>query len=168
MNNFILDTNVLVVANGNAPQMCDDDINICEEFIISLYNNSLIFIDSEYLIFEEYFKNINRSGQPGLGDAFAKWLFDNQYNKNVCEIVIITPLDNEGTLFLEFDLEGDLINFDRSDRKFIAVAIASSNIPEICNASDSDWWDFKELLNSLGIKIKFICPHQLSIWETNL
>lgn len=167
MNNYILDTNVLIVANGDAPQMCDDDVSICEKFVVSLYNNSLIYVDSEYLIFDEYFKNLKRSGQPGVGDAFAKWLYDNQYNENVCKMVAINPLNNEGTLFSEFALEGDLINFDPSDRKFVAVAIASFNIPEICNASDSDWWDFKQPLNDLGVKIKFICPNQLNIWETN-
>lgn len=165
MSNYIIDTNVFIVSNGKETHISGNDIMNCQEFIVSLYNNSLIFIDSGFLFFEEYFKKLNRSGQPGIGDAFVKWLYENQNNKSVCVNIDINPLNNEGTSFSVFAVPDDLEKFDLSDRKFVAVAIASSNVPEICNASDSDWWNFKEPLKRLGIKIKFVCQDQLNIWE---
>jgi hypothetical protein len=166
MSNYILDTNVLLVSSGKATQISLNDKLDCDKFVVSLYNNSVIYIDSKYLFFEEYFRKLNRSGQPGIGDAFAKWLYDNQYDTSVCKIVDIEPLNAEGTSFSSFSVPDDLKKFDLSDRKFVAVAIASSNIPEICNASDSDWWEFKEPLNKLGVKIKFICQEELSSWNS--
>ena len=48
--------------------------------------------------------------------------------------------------------------FDRDDRKFVAVALASGTSPPIVNASDRDWWEHREVLQVHGIEILFLCP----------
>lgn len=166
MGKFIIDTNVLLAANKMSGQLEESDKDVCIDFLInSKENKSIIYIDSKGLFFKEYFKKNSRSGQPGVGDQFAKWLYDNQNNRKVCKIIIITPLDKNGNSFEEFIVPKELDKFDSSDRKFVAVSLACKNEPEICNASDSDWWIYKKDLKKIGLKIKFICPGQVQKWK---
>ncbi|XDD52551.1 hypothetical protein AB3N59_20255 (plasmid) [Leptospira sp. WS92.C1] len=166
MNYYAIDTNVLVGANDNSPQLHSDDIVKCKEFILSVYENDIIVLDDKFLIIDEYFKNVNRSGQPGLGDRFAKYLWENQFNVKVCDLVSITPYNNN-TEFYELNLPENLRSFDLSDRKFLAVCKASQKNTQICNASDSDWWDYSVKIADFGISIYFICPIQLQNWKVN-
>ena len=96
------------------------------------------------------------SGQPGVGDEFMYWLFQNQYNGEVCERVHITP--HPERKFVEFPEDPALTGFDPNDRKYVAVALASTNRPEILNAVDSDWYHFNSELSAAGLRIKQLCP----------
>lgn len=42
----------------------------------------------------------------------------------------------------------------------MAVARASKNHPQILNAVDSDWWDFRQVFEENGVIIYFVCPDQ--------
>lgn len=59
--------------------------------------------------------------------------------------------------YAEFPKSPSLNGFDRSDRKFIAVANAHLEHPQIVEGSDSLWWRFKDALEELGIHIYFLC-----------
>jgi hypothetical protein len=156
MNSYVIDTNVLVVANGKYPKATYKHVYICQRFLIDI-REKRISIDSLGLILREYFSHASWSGQPGIGDAFAKWLWNNQWNISKCERVEVT-LDNNGERgFVEFPDDIDLKTFDMSDRKFVAVAVKSEFDAIICNATDSDWWDHKAHFKKHGIKIKFLC-----------
>lgn len=155
MNSFIVDTNVLVVANGKYQKANEDDVFECQNFLIDIRKKHLS-VDSLGLIFQEYFTHASRSGEPGIGDAFAKWLWYNQWNPSICERVAITPHPERE--FLEFPEEESLKDFDRDDRKFVAVAVSSKFDAIICNATDTDWWDYRDAFEKLGIKIKNLCP----------
>lgn len=159
MDSFVIDTNVLIVANGKYINASDDDVYACGRFLDDIQKTEKqLSIDSTGFIFKEYFKHTCRSGQPGIGDKFAKWFWQNQGNTSICEQVDITP-DTEGDRgFLEFPADESLKKFDHEDRKFVAVAKKSKFDAVICNASDSDWWDFKDAFERAGIKIKFLCP----------
>jgi hypothetical protein len=63
--------------------------------------------------------------------------------------------------FLEFPVDRALKNFDRSDRKFVAVALAHPERPPILQAVDSKWWGFKDALNRNGVRVEFLCPDDL-------
>ena len=144
---------------GKYPLADDRDVFECGNFLDRTREKHLS-IDSSGLIFKEYFNHASRSGQPGIGDYFAKWLWDNQWNTSVCEQVEITPdSDRE---FAEFPVDEALKNFDRSDRKFAAVAVSSAFDAVICNATDSDWWNFKDAFAKVGIRIKFLCPELIT------
>lgn len=158
MANYIIDTNIIVSANKKAIHLSENQNLKSSSFLQDIYQNEsdCISVDSFGLIFKEYFRYSNRSGQPGIGDAFAKWLWLNQYNNLFCEQVCITPLDNYHMDFLEFPHVDSLKNFDKSDKKFVAVAISSHNSPEICNSCDSDWKKYELELKKYNIKIHYI------------
>jgi hypothetical protein len=154
----VMDTNVAVVANGKAPQAGDKCIEACITTLIETRKNHLVLLDEQGLILDEYRRRLSPSGQPGPGDAFFKWLWDNQGHQNHCRQVSITPVTGDPRGFEEFPCDPDLERFDREDRKFVAVAIASGEKPPILNASDTDWWHHRAALSRHGIEIRFLCP----------
>lgn len=55
-----------------------------------------------------------------------------------------------------------LENFDLTDRKFVAVALASGVDPPINNASDTDWWEFRDALARHRVTINFLCQELMT------
>jgi hypothetical protein len=158
MGAVVVETNVMMVANGKADQAGPKHIQACSAALEKAKSTQVIVIDSRNRIFEEYFRLMSHSGQPGLGDAFAKWLFENQGHADRCERVDITPKPGAVDDFEEFPDDPELKAFDPSDRKFVAVAVASAHNPQILNATDSDWWISRAPLKKHGIRIRFLCP----------
>ncbi|MDX2036502.1 MAG: hypothetical protein SFX72_07615 [Isosphaeraceae bacterium] len=124
---------------------------------MKLQRDNRIAIDDHGLILEEYGRNVSRSGQPGLGDYFFKWVNDNQGNAHFCEVVPVTPLANSTPEFSEFPSDPDLEKFDPSDRKFVAVALSGGANRPILNAVDSDWAGFREALGRNGVFVRELC-----------
>ena len=153
---IVMDTNVAIVANGKADQAGSNCIRKCVERLLQMVEECRVLLDNRSLILDEYRKNLSPSGQPGPGDAFFKWLFDNQGNLEHCRKVGVN-LDPERE-FEEFPVDPKLSSFDRSDRKFVAVVLASGTSPEVLNASDSDWWHHWPDLQHHGIEVVFLCP----------
>jgi hypothetical protein len=153
----LLDTNVGVVANGKTSQATSECIETSIRELIRTREKKIVLLDEGGLILEEYRRHMSPSGQPGPGDAFFKWLWNNQSNKKVCCKVKITPTGDGGS-FAEFPPDRELDGFDHSDRKFVAVAIASGKRPTILNSSDTDWWEYRHPLTRHGIIISFLCP----------
>jgi hypothetical protein len=160
----VMDTNVAVVANGKAPQAGDPCVENCITTLIDVRDSHRVFLDEQGLILDEYRRRLSPSGQPGPGDAFFKWLWDNQGHLDHCRQISITPI--KGGNFEEFPDDPDLARFDPADRKFVAVAIASGEQPPILNASDTDWWAHRASLNRHGIEIRFLCPELMKIKGT--
>jgi hypothetical protein len=157
MKAAVVDTNVLVVANGRAAQAGPGCVANCVETLTQVQATGRIVLDDRLLILSEYLANASLSGQPGLGDAFLKWVWEHQAVAECCETVAVKPRDGS---FEEFPDTPELEGFDPSDRKFVAVAIASKNNPEVLNAVDSDWWDFRDVLTRNGVHVRFLCPEQ--------
>jgi hypothetical protein len=157
MTSFVVDTNVAVVANrahANAGLEC---VKACVHSLRNIQQDGRVVLDAGTLILDEYKRNLSLSGQRGVGDAFFKWLWFRRADTERCERVTITP-DNGS--FLEFPDDPELYRFHSDDRKFVAVAIASKNNPEVLNAVDSDWWDFRDVLTRNGVHVRFLCPEQ--------
>lgn len=153
----VVDTNVAVVANLQH-ENAESDCVMASINALSRARKQLVLVDDEQRIFNEFRGQLSHSGQRGLGDAFFKWLWDNQANPKRCRQIAITPLDDSGTEFAEFPSDPDLVGFDRADRKFVAVAFASGMNPPVLNSSDTDWWLFREALERNGLVIEFLCP----------
>jgi hypothetical protein len=162
MKAVVVETNVIAVANELADHADSACSLACIGALQTAHQKRKIVIDAGSLFFTEYFRYANRAGQPRLGDAFVKWLWDNQANIRRCERVTITPRDNEPDNFVEYPDDPELHGFDRADRKFVAVALASRRKPTILNAVDTDWWHFREQLSSHNITIHFLCPKMMS------
>ena len=130
MSAFVVDTNVPVVANGRTKQADPDCVIACIEALTEIRDQGVIMLDDALLILKEYMGNLSMSGQPGPGDFFMKWVWTIQAHPNHCQQVTITPRTDDPTNFVEFPLDTGLAGFDRSDRKFVAVALASGSTPE--------------------------------------
>lgn len=154
----VVDTNVLVVANGGHPGSGEICQFACQTLLFSLTEGHRISVDDSNLIFEEYFRNANRSGKPGIGDAFAKWLWENQGYPSKCEKVAIGASNiSECVQFENIPDRPPFNTFDLSDQKFLSVAIGSRYAVAIHNATDSDWNMLREALPELNLILSQTC-----------
>lgn len=157
----VLDTNVPKTANLATQPDFDSDVSdacvcTCIEAVEHITNKrGLLILDTGDEIYNEYRKQLSMKGQPGMGDAFMKWVNDNRYNPEYCSQVTITT---NGDSYDEFPTHDGLNNFDRSDRKFVAVANSHEEKPPILQATDSKWWGWKDALAEVGIAVQFLCP----------
>jgi hypothetical protein len=158
---YVVDTNVAMTANlatradssSNVPDSCQKE---CVVAIIQITRKGgLVVDDDDGEIFAEYIGNLSLKGQPGVGDAFARWVHDNQWNNQKVDRVRVTK---NGTSYDEFPDHDGLVHFDNSDRKFVAVANAHSAKPPVMQATDSKWWGWKDALAEVGITVHFLCP----------
>jgi hypothetical protein len=152
----VVDTNVPLVANGKAEQADLACEVACIRKLRKIQSEHRTLLDDKQLIIEEYRKRLSYSGQPGVGDMFFKWLHDNQANPQHCRIVPVTCHADLG--FAEFPDDPRLVAFDKDDRKFVAVALASGTGPQVLNAVDKDWWDHRQALAENGVDVVFLCP----------
>ena len=152
----VMDTNVPMVANGEAEQASLECERACTDTLDQIREGRRILLDDRDLIFNEYEKNLSYAGEPGPGDAFFVWLYNSEWTPEYCRRVPVTPHSERG--LEEFPGDPELGDFDPDDRKFVAVAIASGTIPEILNASDTDWWYHSEVLRRNGVRVTFLCP----------
>jgi hypothetical protein len=153
----VIDTNVLVVANArNCEQASQNCILACVFRLRQIQQEGIVVLDSKWQILNEYKKNVNSSGQPGVGDAFLGWVLTNLANPKHCETVDITPTETDN--FAEFPQDPSLANFDPADRKFVAVALTHPTKPLVLEAVDSDWRENYQALHKFGVKVEFLCP----------
>lgn len=158
MSIYVVDTNVLIAANGRNTHADDQCQLACVKQILEITARQIVAIDDKGLIISEYKRHLNRSGQPGIGDMFFKHLSnyeDNPESKKVSRHPITTSHDNDR----KYD-ELPPNNLDRSDQKFLAVAVVAK--ASIVNATDSDWSEQAKLMESLGISVKQLCPQHAS------
>lgn len=63
--------------------------------------------------------------------------------------------------FVLFPQDSDLCGFDKSDRKYVAAALASRRTPDVLNAVDRDWWQYRDALKRNGVRCRFLCPQHM-------
>jgi len=158
MSAFVVDVNVPIVANGRSPQADGDCVVACVDKLSEVQASGILVLDDGMRILSEYMSNLSMSGQPGLGDFFMRWVWENQAVDARCERVPLTPANSDQDDFEEFPDDPDLNAFDPSDRKYVAVALASRLKPEVLNAVDPDWWDYRLALETSGVTVNFLCP----------
>ena len=156
---YLVDTNVPINANlatnpdpdSDVPDEC---ILACVEAIDHVVKNDGLILDSDDEIFTEYRNHLSLSGQPGVGDRFMKWVNDNRWKSPDIDRVTITK---NGDSYDEFPDHDGLTQFDKSDRKFIAVSNVHLAKPPVLQATDSKWWGWKDALKKVGITVRFLC-----------
>jgi hypothetical protein len=148
-----IDTNVPVIAKQG------DDLDcrlLCIEFLEAVVagKRGPILIDEGGEILGEYRRYLAASGQPTVGDLFYRHIIQKRGDRRfVLELDI--PRDATTGQYEDFPIDSSLAGFDLSDRKFVAIAIKASGY--VCNAVDSDWYDYREPLERSGCKIEFVC-----------
>ena len=162
MMTVIVDTNVALVASRKAPQASGECVGTCINWLEKITNGQVkLALDDERRIIDEYRNKLSTTGQPGIGDAFLKWVETRWTNEEHCDRVSITPIGGSVTEFEEFPTDSELEKFDRDDRKFIAVALAHPEQPPILQATDTQWWDFRDALSRHGVTVEFICKDDI-------
>jgi len=150
-----VDTNVLVTANEEAPQASPCCVLASIQRLREIRDEARVVIDSLGEIFAEYRQYCVGSGQPGAGDAFFKWVWDNQANP---VHVVVAPLTRHGDRgYAEFPEDEGLAGFDFNDRKFVACLVAIGSSGPLINAVDSDYSMFATELHSRGIIVDELC-----------
>ncbi len=163
MNAVIVDTNVIIAANGRAEHASPDCVARCQQRLEQIRSQSeTSLVDDDWRILNEYKKHVDLKTRKGIGDLFVKRLLQNRRNPRVCTMVQITPLAGNGTDFDEFPAAEALSDFDPADRKFIAVAIAYrckfAQNATILQALDRKWEEFQEAFQQEEVHIEFLCP----------
>ena len=167
MDTVIIDTNVMVVANGKtaAPQARCKCIIRCRARLAEIFRGTeKVLLDDKKRITDEYKANLNKKGYGrGHGDRFWLELMRRMWREEEKFIrVHITSLTGNGTDFEEFPNEdASLKDFHKKDRKFVAVALAyqrdSRQESPILKAEDSGWEEFRSALASHGVRVDSIC-----------
>lgn len=159
---YIIDTNVPLVAQGTANHMTIDCSSKCAEFLEKLFVGKFkLVLDTEYHLIREYEIKMPKGSQSQYGNRFLKWIYNNQANPLKVKQVEIHQLDEYN--FTEVPQRLVDIGFDNSDRKFVAVAIANNNQAPIAQAADSKWIGWEEALNNEGITVRFLCKEELEV-----
>ena len=159
----VVDTNVPIVANGRPdpsrgarPPSID-----CRLAAITLLETLLargrIVVDLGGDIQREYHRRLNPSGQPGVGDRFYLAVINS--GQRIERVPLARHAD--GT-YADFPDEPALATFDKSDRKFAALA-RRETVP-VANATDPDWLEHRACLRAHGIEVDFICGCNPKAW----
>jgi hypothetical protein len=159
----VVDTNVPMAASGLAPQASRDCVSACAQRIFKVTEEGKLALESQWYIIREYKRNLYDI-EPSVGRDFLEWVLTNWTNPERCDLVDIEPVDSTArdcTDFGKFPNDPVLDDFDRSDRKFVAVAIAHPQHPPILNATDTDWWTFKDVLRKYGVVVEFLCKEEM-------
>ena len=159
-----MDTNVPIVANGRAdPSKGGRSPSLtCRlaamDFLEETLRTRRVLLDLAGEIQVEYRRYLNPKGQPGVGDRFYLQILMSA-PAHIERIDL--PRGADGA-YHDFADDATLDGFDRSDRKFAALARRAS--APVANATDFDWLHHRAGLAVHGINIHFVCGCDSREW----
>ena len=152
----VVDTNVAIVANGRDTHAAVECQLTCVKALAEIcHDNRPVVLDHGDLIMDEYATHLHRSGEPGAGDAFYKYLCQHDYTPGCVRRVSLTPVKDESRGFEELPAN----SLDPGDRKFLAAVLVAN--ATIMNATDSDWHERRSLLEDHGLVVEQLCPQHV-------
>ena len=149
----VVDTNVLVAANGQDTHVDVGCQLSCVEELARLKGHEVVCVDDKWLIMGEYEQRITGRGQKGPGTAFYIHVYRHMFNADQVRRVPVAPRDPEGRDFHDPVLPANNL---KKDAKFLAVAVKAK--ATIVNAADSDWAEHRALTDQLGVEVRQLCP----------
>lgn len=155
----VIDTNVLLVANGDHLEASADCVIECVRRLQAMQSRGVVVVDDGFLILGEYRNKTKVNPPKGVGDVFLKWLMREASNPARVEQVALTKTPNG--CFAEFPDCALQQEFDASDRKFIAAAHAHPDKPPVWQAADSKWLHWWQPLSAHGIHVEFLCKQDV-------
>ena len=162
MSAVVIDTNVLLLADGQGKHMSDDCRIACEARLRAVQAGEQTVLDDRWFILGEYRHKLDPNRSPTPGSAFIKWLLQRQGMPQHVSWVSITPSNAEQTKFAEFPPDAGLEEaFDPADRKFVAAAHAHAEKPPILESADSKWLGWEANLAAHGIHLEILCRGEL-------
>ncbi len=152
----VIDTNVLLVANGDHEDVSPECRAECVRRLQAMQANGVTVIDDAFLILGEYLHKTRVNPPKGVGDIFLKWLLREAGNaKRVEQVRLTSRAEN---CFAEFPDSALEPLFDGPDRKFAAVANAHCDKPPVWQAADCKWLNWWQPLAARGVHVDFLCP----------
>lgn len=162
MSIVVIDTNVLLVADGKHPDMGDNCRNECVERLQRIRDGERVLLDLQWVLLGEYGNKLKPNGPPTPGNAFLKWLYQVQADERHVVAINLTRMDKYDYDFVEFPADEKLrVLVDKSDRKFIAAANAHPDKPPILESADSKWLAWEPQLAAVGIRLEVLCRAKL-------
>jgi hypothetical protein len=161
----VVDTNVILVANGQHEDVGDTCVRSCAARLYALVQSGCIAIDDGFRILNEYQKKTSSLLGKRPGDVFVKWLLRNNANPARCAQVSLKH--HSKRVFESFPDDERLAQFDPPDRKFVAVTVAHPERPAILQAADSKWLGWNNALLDNGVTVEFLCPDDIRHFEHN-
>ena len=153
----VIDTNVLMVAEGNFPEASDLCLASCVDLAMKVENGLAVALDSGDEIVNEYLTALKSTKRSGLATKLVTKLYRLRQNPNsdIVRSVSITRSDDPPGSYEEVPTQ--LRDFDLDDQKFIAVAAAEASRPQIHTAVDGEWWTRRRDFAEAGIDVQFAC-----------
>lgn len=144
----VVDTNVLIAANGRNTHADLGTIANCSVVLADIQRGAHLLLDDAHdLILREYKNYCHFSGQPGVADRFFLWYIRARFTPtSVARISLSDPND------VAVDLPAELHAFDKSDHKWVAVYLRGEG-DVIYNAMDSDWEEHAGPMRAAGINV---------------
>ena len=159
--NCVVDTNVATTANGMNDGASPGCVAASARALQQVTRAGHVYVDDGGEVVREYCRNLKRSGEPGPGDSFLKWLLQHEWGGQRVTRVRITAKEHDSDDFEELPTPDDGTVYDRSDRKFLAVAAAHQGRPHILQSFDSKWWGWRASLAKCGVTIHFLCEAEI-------
>jgi len=156
----VVDTNVVLVANGQHDDVSGACIAACALQLQEIMQRGKLALDDRFRILSEYLHKTQPKKGNRPGDAFVKWALQNRANAKRVDSVSLQDHGTRG--FESFPDDVELVNFDAPDRKFIAVANAHPAKPPILQAADSKWLDWFPALGRHGVTVEFLCEADIT------
>lgn len=163
MTDWVVDTNVPIVANGRSedgearpPALACREATV--RFLLRVAVSGKVLLDLGGEIQAEYRAHLRPPGQPGVGDRFYQMVLQSSPDR-VKRVDLIRGDDGE---FESLPESLRAINFDRSDRKF--AALAHQEAAPLANATDSDWINDAETVEQTGITVHNLCGCDPLTW----
>jgi hypothetical protein len=153
MRHSVIDTNVLVVANGRADHADDTCRLRSARALLEVERKRSLVLDWGWEILREYSKHVSVVGEPEAGDRFFQWAASSAHIRRV------SINEHPDRAYREFPSDPRLKRFDWSDRKFVAATVSSgTEDTELVNAVDSDYSLHRTALKDAGVSVNELCP----------
>lgn len=160
MSATVVDTNVVLVANGQHADVSPECVSACVLALQRVMRSGKLVLDDGFRILLEYQNKTQPKTGNRPGDAFVKWALRSRSNASLVMEVPLVEHDERG--FESFPDDAELVNFDAPDRKFVAVSAAHPDQPPpIAQAADSKWLDWAPALQRHGVQVEFLCSADL-------
>jgi len=161
----VVDTNVILVANGQHEGISKDCEAKCASRLQAVMREGKLALDDQFRILREYLNKTTPKKGNRPGDAFVKWAINAKGNADRIDMISLREHSERG--FESFPDHRGLAAFDTPDRKFVAVACAHSASPPILQAADSKWLAWDAALKECGVTVDFLCPGDIRRFQAN-
>lgn len=165
MSAAVVDTNVILVANGQHQDVSPECVKCCALALDELMRQGKLVLDDQFRIVGEYLHKTQPKKGSRPGDAFVKWALRNR--DNVARVDVVSLQEHPERGFETFPDDAELARFDEPDRKFVAVANAHPDKPPVLQAADSKWLDWSAALKRHGVSVEFLCESDIARFHKN-